>query len=579
MKKASIFLICILIISFFSCCNNKKNNTDVNSDNVTIVDADKLFTDTDIGFTDKNGNPKYRIVRPADCSDELSKAISDLRAGIKENFGVGLYNVSDDNSEEEFEILVGDTNRSESKLCINYVNSVLGGRYNDYIVGTVGNKLVISGNCDAAVINAINKFVKSFGEDGKLKGGLILENRTEGDFLKASVCGKPILDYKIVRPHYNSSYITQIQLNELCEFCENKLGYSKTIYDDAYLTVSPYEIVVGNTDRGGEKVKDYDTFYIKAEKGKVFINGGNAQSVAAGVSEFIKMLENGGIEEGFYKEFDTAEYVAKLDHRNYYTVKWFDEFDGDTIDTTKWKNGQDGFFDTGVGGKIRCRDTDPQFVFQENGLLYMQGHQDDEHYYGAMIQTPHKLAFKYGIIESSEIIPHGDGFWIALYLESSGIEPTYMKHEIDINEMFGNANVIAANLHLWPTQEGKDLGYAHTSLDKDYSNKKKRFSLDGRTFNEDFHNYGCIWTPEMISFTCDGEIYFEFDITSDQLYTEAYTTHSTYIKLGYNIGGADNPLSVLNATEEQWQNSSALITDNIYIYQLEDGNSYLYNGY
>lgn len=383
--------------------------------------------------------------------------------------------------------------------------------------------------------------------------------------------GESISKFKIVRQHYNGSYLTQIELEKLVNEVESKFGCKLEIVEDAYTPEGDFEIVVGNTNRKDNKeIKDYDAVSIVVKDKKVYLNGGHSYSTAAAVTEFTKMLLDGDLKDGEINESYGA-LSAGYDSKTRYKTVWHDDFDGDAIDTSLWRilTGDEKSSE-GLGGKKSVRTDDPKYVGVADGKLYMKAGETASNYIGGMIVTDDKMTFKYGFLEFSQRLPQGAGFWIATWLSCNDdtVGMDVYHPEIDINEMFGNSSVVASNCHRWPTTLGTAQGYEHNSLDDGYGKQKKRYSLDDRNFNQDFHTFGCIHEPTYYAFTCDGEIYFKYDFDLEVDF-DAFT-HNTFIRISLANYFANSPLKP-NATADEWKNSNVFYTDNIYLYQMDNG--------
>lgn len=107
----------------------------------------------------KNGIAIYSIVRGEDSNDNIAGYARDIYNAIFDATGIALEiktdylkrgEVADSTS---YEILIGDTNRPESKEVKDSLNA------NEYAVKTVGNKIVIMGWYDATTVNAKNAFI------------------------------------------------------------------------------------------------------------------------------------------------------------------------------------------------------------------------------------------------------------------------------------------------------------------------------------------------------------------------------------------------------------------------------------
>ena len=142
--------------------------------------------------------------------------------------------------------------------------------------------------------------------------------------------------------------------------------------------------------------------------------------------------------------------------------------------------------------------------------------------------------------------------------------------EIDINECFGKANVVAANCHAWPTPTGEKEGYEHLSLDAQYSNDKKHYSPEGQTFNDKLHTFGLLWDEDEFSFTSDGEVYFTYANNQSLETLDAYH-QLCYIRLSAAVGFKNNSLKVVADDSDVWYTTNKFIVDYVHLYQLSDG--------
>jgi beta-glucanase (GH16 family) len=210
-------------------------------------------------------------------------------------------------------------------------------------------------------------------------------------------------------------------------------------------------------------------------------------------------------------------------------------------------------------------------------------YQTETEYHGGMLRTHRDMAYLYGYVEESAKLPTAKGFWTALwtgdvvsfgfYGDEQAAKEQLLGVEIDINENFG-ANYVAANCHSWPTELGKSLGYQHTSTDgNEYSNDKKYYPDKGFDLHDDFHTYGFMWTPEYMSFTCDGRVYFTYKFKTEQ--DELSFHQKMYLTLSMAVGLKSGSTSIGLATEDDWANKSTMVVDYVHLYQLQDGKSML----
>ena len=181
------------------------------------------------------------------------------------------------------------------------------------------------------------------------------------------------------------------------------------------------------------------------------------------------------------------------------TVIFRDDFDGTSLDTTKWNtkyafcgsgccslpsNGEQECYDPGqvqvYGGALHLVGT-PQA--QVNGLPYGSGMISSG---GADGSSP-KFDFQYGYFEARVKIPSGQGLWPAFWTgNSDGSWPP----EIDVMEILGNAP------DTW-------YGTVHYSTAQQQNNGDGT-SWVGPDFSQDWHSFGVDWEPGVLVWYIDG---------------------------------------------------------------------------
>ncbi len=565
MKKVVSLLLCLLMVmSFLDACGK---DTGAGTTSTDAENQDVIFND--------DGTSRYKVVRPADGSSELVKAASSIILTIKKQCGLkDVKSISDDTSDgaDEYEILIGDTNREESATAKQYVIDNVGGRYLDFAILTIGKKIAIYGATEEATIAAIKYFTQNYVKAEGVADGITYTSATEGNFTDITVAGNSISKYVIVRPHYNSSYITQLELVELSDYIKQTTGFYVPIVEDRYVDAGEYEIIVGNTNRTKVEEMDYDDYFIKADGNKIYLNGGANHSIAIAVSEFNKMLEANNFADthGNYRET-----LENYDLSKQYHATWYDEFDGDSVDLTKWNFLGVGQADSqGVNGKTSARSNRPEHAYVKNGKFTIAAAYDDNYYYGGMLRTSGgKMNFLYGYVEMSALIPDGDGFWTALWTGCDNVTGSWSA-EIDINECYGNAVKVGGNYHSWPTTLGKEEGCEHKCyLSGDYMIPQT--DKDDAHLGLAFHTYGYFWTPEWIGGTVDGNLYQKHDVSENPIFIDTFN-ENMHLRLSMATYFENCPLTP-NATEEEWEKTNKLIVENVYIYQLADG-KHLLNG-
>ncbi len=110
MKRLSLVLFSLLFLLFLISCNNEK--------------------------IDLNG---YQVVIPENASATIKYSAEIFSSMVEENYGVNLPIVTDNSAPQEKEILIGDTNRKESKTDTSLEKG-------EYLLFKKGNKFVVKGS-------------------------------------------------------------------------------------------------------------------------------------------------------------------------------------------------------------------------------------------------------------------------------------------------------------------------------------------------------------------------------------------------------------------------------------------------
>lgn len=180
-----------------------------------------------------------------------------------------------------------------------------------------------------------------------------------------------------------------------------------------------------------------------------------------------------------------------------YQLIWSDEFDGASLDTTKWS--------CQIGNHRGWGNNEKQYYRAENAVV-KDGHLtivakqesfEGFDYTSARIRTIHKGDWKYGKIEMRAKMPIGQGIWPAFWMMPT--ESVYggwpVSGEIDIMEYLGH-------------QPHKVHGTLHYG-DRPPKNKHtgKPDSLENGDFHQEFHTFTLIWKEGKFQWFVDGKLY------------------------------------------------------------------------
>ena len=208
---------------------------------------------------------------------------------------------------------------------------------------------------------------------------------------------------------------------------------------------------------------------------------------------------------------------------------WSDEFDGTALDLTKWTP------IVGPGGAVAGNGEEQYYTARSQNIQVSNGTlkiialaetYGGNNYTSARMQTKNLGDWRYGRIEARLKLPVGQGMWPAFWLLPTdniyGLWPR--SGEIDIMELVGK-------------EPSHAFGSVHSSSDATVHTRTKRYDLPSGNFNDAFHVFSMEWSPNLIRFYVDGNLYS----------TETNTTVSPYpwvfdkrffILLNLAVGGA-----------------------------------------
>ena len=191
-----------------------------------------------------------------------------------------------------------------------------------------------------------------------------------------------------------------------------------------------------------------------------------------------------------------------------YTLVWRDEFDGTSLDTTKW-NYQIGTQDSygSSTGPSYWGNGELQYYTQDavtvsNGSLVITAKRQamgDRPYTSGRILTRDKGSWTYGYFEARMKTPTGNGMWPAFWMLPQPSTTTSTDNiyggwpangEIDIMEAKGRlANKVDTTLHFGKAWNEHEYKTAETTL---------------KTNTDEWHTYAVEWTADYIYWHVDG---------------------------------------------------------------------------
>ena len=361
----------LMLVGIFGGCG-KKNDSSSGGDSSYTASADEgIFSREKVNWYDDAGDVRYKIVRPEGDDSKLTAVSAYLFKQVKTELG-NLKNIMDsEDGTDAYEILVGDTNREETAKAKAYLMDKTGGRYDDYIIATIGKKIVIYSQSVDKLQTAAEYFIANFLKKEGIDGGIEYVCKAEGDFVESAVNGAPAGLFTIVRPSYNFSYLAQTEINNMVDELLKVSGYKLAVKKDGDFAESEYEIVVGDTNRGDTAATtNPDEYIIKITGKKIYLNGGSPHAVALSVSEFAKLIEKGNVEDTMSVTGSYSTTISGYDLSKTYTPQWYDDFNGNEVDNTKWYIMEGGEFGR-MGKNGKFSGMAKENVFLKEGMLYI----------------------------------------------------------------------------------------------------------------------------------------------------------------------------------------------------------------
>jgi len=181
---------------------------------------------------------------------------------------------------------------------------------------------------------------------------------------------------------------------------------------------------------------------------------------------------------------------------------WSDEFDGPTLDYSKWEIEVNAF--GGGNNEMQIYTDRKENVRVEGGHLVLEARHDKHgiagtvrEYSSGRVRSKHRGDWKYGKFETRAKLPTGQGVWPAIWMmPTEDVYGTWASSgEIDIMEFKGQEpNTYWGTLHYgkqWP-------GNKHTS---------DIIKLEEGNFADDFHVFAIEWEEGVIRWYVDGKLW------------------------------------------------------------------------
>ncbi|MFL6659805.1 MAG: carbohydrate-binding protein [Massilia sp.] len=182
-----------------------------------------------------------------------------------------------------------------------------------------------------------------------------------------------------------------------------------------------------------------------------------------------------------------------------WTLAWSDEFNGSSLDTSKWNIEVNG--DGGGNSELQYYTARPENIRVTGGELVIEARKEaymGKQYTSGRITTQNKASWKFGRMEARMKIPTGKGTWPAFWMLGNSISSVGWpaSGEIDIMEHINSEAMVHGTIH-WSDQNGAYANYGGPSGGLDYSQ---------------YHVYAVEWDTSAIRWYVDGNKYHEVNI-------------------------------------------------------------------
>jgi len=207
-----------------------------------------------------------------------------------------------------------------------------------------------------------------------------------------------------------------------------------------------------------------------------------------------------------------------------WTLAWADEFNGTSLDTSKWNIEVNG--NGGGNNELQYYTARPENIRVTGGELVIEARREaylGKQYTSGRITTQNKASWQYGRMEARMKIPTGKGTWPAFWMLGNAISSVGWpaSGEIDIMEHVNSEAVTHGTIH-WLDHNNAYANYGGPSGSLDFSQ---------------YHVYAVEWDASVIRWYVDGNKFHEVNIAGGVNGTSEF--HAPYFLL-FNLAVGGN---------------------------------------
>mmetsp|Transcript_15388 Transcript_15388/g.25412 ORF Transcript_15388/g.25412 Transcript_15388/m.25412 type:complete len:757 (+) Transcript_15388:161-2431(+) len=222
-----------------------------------------------------------------------------------------------------------------------------------------------------------------------------------------------------------------------------------------------------------------------------------------------------------------------LSYQEYYpgqnwTLKWSDEFDGPSINQSKWN------YDIGGGGwgnsELEVYTNGRNNSFIQDGYLNIKAVKSaDGTYTSARMVTRDRYSFAYGKLAIRARLPYGKGIWPALWLLGPKEIGWPRCGEIDIMEIIGGGS---GDSTMYCTIHYDNNG--HVGVGSGALNPLDPLQI----FHNAFHVFELEWTAAALTFRLDGNLLWKVPINQTEYPSRSAFHQPFYLLMNVAVGGS-----------------------------------------
>lgn len=591
MSKLSIRVISIALsvcMAILVCgCDSKGKKANagngITGDRVTVIDESteqlQFFKDGvfnfNIIFPDEYTDEQYQIVKEtvfAKARSVNNKRPNCFRESIaKEN---GLKN-----------IYIGNTKSTLSKEAIDYINKD-GGYFEEYVIIVRNGEIAINALNDTALKNALDYFDKNILKDkNSTVGNKYLYHFAGSKNDNIMINNVPISDYIINCTSYPQGMVMR-GCEELQKAIKSVSGYEVQILtglDDKY----KYRIEVI------EEGDDLNAYSVMVnDDGNMIISGGHGYSLNAALHKLAKNINAAdkskklNIKPG---KILSGNYDGNTINTDGYKLVFSDEFNGNALDAgwkiDEWESPESLYY----VGKDAVSVSDGSLLIKSfpSSKKLATG---DTGYEGGWIQRT-DMEFSYGYFEIRAKMPKGTGHQTTFWMKGSRDSYTQpYTCEIDVFETFGRDDLLISGIHSWWQPDATVKGLKTTEAQQSEGHiqhlREHGSEMDGgrryeiplkngeKYVGDDWHTYGCEWTPAYIKYYCDGYNYCTINtdtalidpVTGEKV--SEYMLFTSGVNVQFYLSSAISINKLITQDPDDFHVPTSYYVDYIHLYQV-----------